>query len=384
MISCPTRLLLVITKGVQGGAQQYVASLAAGFQARGWEVEVAMGVGDHLADWCRQQGIPVHRVALDNPINPPKDALAGHQLCQLMRRGRYDVVHINSTKAGIVGLEAARRARVPVRVFTAHGFRSTLLGTSWQRSFWTWMERRYLRPAHRVIAVSHYEREECLRRGILDPGRIVTIHNGISLARVDAGARVGRQRAELGLNADDLVVGTVARLDAAKGMQWWIRAAAVAAAQHPRARFVVIGEGPELHALRSLASELGLGERVIWVGRRTGVEYLPLFDVFMLTSLYEGLSIALLEAMAAGLPVVATRVGGNPELIADGETGLLAPSRDVSALGHALNSLLADEPRRRAMGERARVRVERKFTEEQMVERVAALYAELMPAVPSR
>jgi glycosyltransferase involved in cell wall biosynthesis len=123
---------------------------------------------------------------------------------------------------------------------------------------------------------------------------------------------------------------------------------------------------------------LGIGERIIWAGQRVGVEYLPIFDVFLLTSLYEGFSIAVLEAMAARLPVVATRVGGNPEAIVDGETGLLAPSFDAHALAEAVLSLLADESGRREIGQRARARVEREFTEEKMVARVAVLYEELL------
>jgi glycosyltransferase involved in cell wall biosynthesis len=372
------RLLLVVTKGVQGGAQQYVASLATGMRVRGWAVEVALGVGEELPQWCRQQGFPVHRVSLDNPINPPKDALAGWQLYRLMRRGHYDVAHINSTKAGIVGLQAARRAGVPVRAFTAHGFRSILLSNPWQRRFWTAMERRYLMPADRVIAVSGYELQTCVANGIIPASKAVVIHNGVSLERVDAAARVGRQRREFCLAGRDLVVGTVARLDAAKGMECWIRAAARIAAREPRARFVIIGEGPETGRLRLLAAELGIVEHIIWAGQRVGVEYLPIFDVFLLTSLYEGFSIAVLEAMAARLPVVATRVGGNPEAIVDGETGLLAPSCDAHALAEAVLSLLTDEPGRRAMGQRARARVEREFTEEKMVARVAALYEELL------
>jgi len=372
------RLLLVVTKGVPGGAQQYVASLAAGFQTAGWHVEVAMGVGDDLADWCRERGLPVHRVALDNPIAPPQDARAAWQLWRLMRTGHYDVVHINSTKAGIVGLAAAHRAHVPVKVFTAHGFRSILLTSPRQRRFWTWMERRYLRPADRVIAVSQYELAEGLKRGLFAPGKAVAIPNGVSLARIDAGREVGRRREELGLAEGDLVVGTVARLDAAKGLEWWLCAAALVAAQEPRARFVIIGDGPEAPQLQSLAAELGLPDLLTWAGRRVGVEYLPLFDVFMQSSLYEGFSIAVLEAMAARLPVVATQVGGNPEAIARDETGLLVPPRDADALSAAVLSLLRDQPRRQAMGEKARQRVAREFTEEIMFGRVAALYAELL------
>jgi glycosyltransferase involved in cell wall biosynthesis len=372
------RLLLVVTKGSMGGAQRYVASLAEGFQGRGWEVEVAFGVGEGLGAWCSQRGIPVHRAALDNPINPLKDAWATCQLARIMKRGRFDVVHLNSTKAGIDGLAASRLARVPVRVFTAHGLRSVLLPSAGRRRFWAWMESRYLRTAGCVIAVSDFELGEGRRNGALAPGQSVRIHNGVSLARVEAGARAGRRRTDLGLSDADLVVGTVTRLDYAKGISWWLRAARLISDQEPRAHFVIVGDGRERHNLTDFANRLGLQQKLVWAGQQEGVEYLPLFDVFMQSSLYEGLSLALLEAMAARLPVVATGVGGNPEAVQHGETGWLVPARNEQALAQAALSLLRDDQVRRAMGERGRALVEQEFTEEMMVARVAALYQDLL------
>lgn len=371
------RLLLVVTKGRMGGAQRYVASLAEAFEGRGWEVEVAFGVGEELGQWCAERRIPVHRVALDNPINPAKDAVATWQLTRLMRRGCFDVVHLNSTKAGIDGLAAARLAEVAVKVFTAHGLRSVLLPSPLRRRFWRWMESRYLGMADCAIAVSEFELREGVRSGVLRPDRAVMIHNGVSLARVEAGAQAGRRREELGLSDSDLVVGTVCRLDFAKGLSWWVRAAHLVSLQEPRARFVIIGEGREREPLGKLCRDLGLDRRLIWAGRQNGVEYLPLFDVFVQSSVYEGLSMAVLEAMAAGLPVVATRVGGTSEAVRDKETGLLVPARDERALANAVLDLLKHDQQRRAMGERGRAIVGQEFTEGKMVASVAALYDEL-------
>jgi len=363
-----------------GGAQRYVASLAEGLRRRGFETEIAFGLGEELGEWSRAHNIPVHRAALDNPIRPHKDFLAYLQLVRLMKRGRYDVVHLNSTKAGIVGLAAARTVGIPVCVFTAHGLRSVLLPSSWRRAFWTWMESRYTRLADCVIEVSEHGLRAGLEKGVLSSDRSTAIHNGISLARIDEGLKAAKTRAELGLSPEHLVVGTVARLDPVKGMGYWLRAAAVVAASEPRARFVIVGDGPELDKLAPLAEELGVAPVTTWLGQQNAVLYYRLFDVFVLASLYEGLSIAILEAMAAGLPIVASRVGGNPELVSDGETGYLVPSQDGQAMGQAILRLLIDSEARRAMGRRARERVEAEFTEEQMVARVAALYADLLRA----
>jgi len=242
------------------------------------------------------------------------------------------------------------------------------------------MESRYTRPADCVIEVSEHGLRAGREIGVLSPDRSVAIHNGISLARVDEGLRASRERADVGLSSEHLIVGTVARLDPVKGMEQWLRAAGVAAAAEPRARFVIVGDGPQRESLTRLARELGIAPLVVWVGQQNAVRYYRLFDVFALASRYEGLSIAILESMAAGLPAVATRVGGNPELVTDGETGYLVPAQDGRAMGQAILRLLTDSVARRAMGRRARERVEAEFTEEQMVARVAALYTDLLRA----
>jgi glycosyltransferase involved in cell wall biosynthesis len=296
------RVLLVVTKGVMGGAQRYVASLAEGLRRYGFETEAAFGPGEELGEWCRAHDVPVHRAALDNPIRPHKDFLAYLQLLRLMRRGHYDIVHLNSTKAGIVGLAAARTARVPVRVFTAHGLRSVLLPSARQRAFWTWMETRYTRPADCVIEVSEYGLRVGREKGVLSPDRSLAIHNGISLAAVEAGRQAGRRRRDVGLEEADLVVGTVGRLDEAKGMGWWLRAAALVARQEPRARFLIIGDGPERDQLAKLSEELGLADRVRWTGTRPGIEYLPLFDVFLQSSLWPTITSACRTSSSISTP----------------------------------------------------------------------------------
>jgi glycosyltransferase involved in cell wall biosynthesis len=315
---------------------------------------------------------------LDNPICPPRDALAFVQLLGVINRGDYDVVHANSTKAGILGLAAARVCRVPAIVFTAQGLRGVVLPQRATRLFWRYGEPAYFRSAHRVVTVSEYGRREGIRRGILDPRRAVTIHNGIDIGRVDAGRKAERRRAEFGLGEGALIVGVVGRLVPQKGMKWWIEAAAHVARQNPRARFLIVGDGPERPALLHFARELSVSDRIIWAGEQEGVEILPLFDVFVQSSDYEGFSLAILEAMAARLPVVATDVGGNSEAIIEGETGYLAPARESKALGEAILKVLSDTPRRRAMGERGRQVVEEHFSEQVMVREYERLYLHLL------
>ncbi|HET7313027.1 glycosyltransferase, partial [Salinisphaera sp.] len=210
--------------------------------------------------------------------------------------------------------------------------------------------------------------------------RIRLIRNGIDIARFAPGSRVPVE----GLpapDADTRVIGTVGRLDPVKGFDDLLQAMAklVARRDLPRLHLVVVGDGPEHERLRERIASLGLEERVTLAGQRDDADaLLRLFDVYVCSSIAEGIALTILEAMATGLPVVATAVGGNPELVRDGETGLLTPARQPEALADALARVLAQPERARAMGEAARRRVEAEFSIDAMVDGYIKLYDELL------
>ena len=214
---------------------------------------------------------------------------------------------------------------------------------------------------------------------IAGPGKFVTIHSGIDLAyfrsvRVDPAVK----RKELGLPPEGPIVGTVGRLVPIKGLEWLLKAAPRVLAEFPQACFVIIGDGPMLGELRELTAILGIGLRVVFLGAREDVpECLAAFDLFVLPSLNEGMGRVLLEAMAVGCPVVATRVGGIPDIVADRTTGLLVPPRDDRALAEAILTLLRDRSRRVAYGEAARRHVDGRFDVETMVRNIERLYDEV-------
>ncbi len=367
----------MVTKSLITGPQRSMMNIAQHLDPDLWQVEFAFNAEGPLVQWCQDHGYPVHLVALDNPIHPPRDALAYFQLRRVISRGRFDVVHANSTKAGILGMAAARACRVPAIVFTARGLRGVLLPQRALRTFWRYGERAYFANADRIVAVSEHDRREGIKARIFDPRRSVTIHNGVSLAQVDQGRGAGRTRAQFGVGEDALVVGVVGRLAPQKGLKWWLEAAAQVAQREPRAHFLIVGDGPERGTLVQQAQQLGLADRIVWAGEQDGVEFLPLFDVFVQSSEYEGFSHAILEAMAARLPVVATNVGGNAEAIVEGETGCLVPARDGRALAEAVLKVLSD-PHRRALGERGRRIVEERFTQEVMVRKYEGLYLDVL------
>ncbi|MFN8060129.1 MAG: glycosyltransferase [Vicinamibacterales bacterium] len=292
------------------------------------------------------------------------------RLARLLRRERPDVVHTHGWGTLVEGLLAARLARVAVVVHGEHG----TLQDAWRQRVvqrWCWSR------VDRLLAVSGSLADR-MASGIGVPrDRIFVIRNGVELDRFSARTREDGRTA-LGLAADEYVIGTVGRLVPVKDQENLLRAFAEVARRVASARLVVVGDGPLRADLEGQARALGLNERVQWLGSRLDVELLLKgFDVFVLSSKSEGMSNTMLEAMASGVPVVATDVGGARELVVPGETGVLVPACDAGALAEPLTALASDPARRLALGEAGRLRAERHFGLATMLKAYASLYREL-------
>ncbi len=241
-----------------------------------------------------------------------------------------------------------------------------------------------LRKAIRPLVEQYTTVSRDLQRWLVEvigvpPRRVVQIYNGVNQRSFRPGPRPQELAPQGFLGEECLVVGTVGRLAAVKDQATLLRAFALLGRREPamehRLRLVLVGDGPERESLQALAGELGILERTWFAGDRDEVpELLRLFDLFVLPSLGEGISNTLLEAMATGLPVVATRVGGNPELVREGENGLLTPPGDAEALARALSMLLGDAERRREMGAASLARVRRDFHWERTVAKYLEVY----------
>ena len=230
----------------------------------------------------------------------------------------------------------------------------------------------------RVICVSEAVRRVVLEREGLDPARVVVINNGVEPVPSSTGSS-SALRQELGIGEDALLVGMVANLRPVKGVSYFLEAIPQILRAFPSARFVVVGRGTEEHALRRQAKALGIDREVTFAGFQKAIEnWYRLMDVSVLTSLTEGLSITLLESMSCGLPVVVTRVGGNPELVVDGETGYLVAPRDVRAFADRVVALLRDPGLRARMGQEGRRKIERQFRMRAVAERYLGVYSTLL------
>jgi glycosyltransferase involved in cell wall biosynthesis len=298
------------------------------------------------------EGVDIHIVpSLLREIHPLKDLLALLELACLFRRLRPKIVHTHSSKAGILGRFAAWFAGVPCILHTIHGYGVTPSQPLWVRRALIALEWTAGRVTTHWIAVSHADRRQGLEWGLFSTSQVSIVRPGIDpapfAARIDSAER-DRLRAALGIGPDHLLVGTVSCLKPQKSPEDFMRVAARVCQRLPMARCVVVGDGALRSKVEALVRAQGIEERVTFLGwRRDVASLLKTFDVFVLTSHWEGLPCVLLEARASRIPVVATRVGGAAEAIAEPAQGTLYPPGEVQAMADRICQVLEDEPYRR-------------------------------------
>jgi glycosyltransferase involved in cell wall biosynthesis len=364
------RILLTSSSMGVGGAERVVAMLAAGLAARGHEVALAAPPGMRDADL---EGVAHVRLLLDDH----RRALAGaagtaRQLAAAIRRVRPEVVHAQNVKsAGLSALavRAAAPAPRPPVLATFHG----VLPAEYRRAA------TILRRTRHVVCVSDDLRVRLTEAGV-PSARVSVIHNAVEAAGALAPARRAELDAELGLGGPGPVVAIVGRLVPQKAHGRFLRAARRVADALPDARLLIVGDGELRDAVRAERDALGLADRVLMTGARSDArDLIARADVLVFSSDWEGLSIAALEALAAGTPVVATDVQGMRELLATGAGSVVALD-DGTALGDELVALLRDAPRRTAMGAAGRALIEGEFALDTMVDAYERGYRMLLGA----
>ncbi len=313
--------------------------------------------GDLLAQ-AYDAGLSVARVASLVPeIAPRKDREALAALKTFLKEGNFDVVHTHSAKGGALGRRAAAQVGVPQIVHTFHGFPFHDFQPAWRRAAYVAIERRLGRDTNAFLAIGTGVAAEAIRRRIAAPDRVRTIPPAIENMAVEYGmAARGLARRRLGLPTGLQLVGTVGRIDYQKAPEHWVDA--LASIKEQDVWGIWIGDGPMRDQLIEHARKRGVEKRLVVLGHRDDVrELLPAFDVFAMASRYEGLPCALLEAIEARVPVVATAVNAVPDVIVPGETGLLVPAGRPRLLGQAVKYMLdnPDDAARMARGARERI-----------------------------
>ena len=355
-----------------GGAEHALFMLIETLDRASWQPTLLLDAVDGQTPFAQpasELDVPVRTVA------PTPLGFAGAKrvpgVVRMLRRERPDVfhAHLSWPLAAKYPLMAAVLARVPAVVATIQ----LLPGFELDRP--SLLQLRTLAAGvGRYIAVSHDIADQLVERLRWPPEKIEVVYNAVRLERFTP-IEAATLRARLTGNRERPVVLTCARLHQQKGHTFLLRAAA----ELPEAVFALAGDGPERATLEAQAAALALGDRVVFLGHRTDIPtLLAACDVFALPSLYEGSSLAVLEAMAAGRAVVSSAIGGTDELVRDGDSGLLVPPGDADALAAALRRLLADDQLRAALARRARARVERDFTPDVMSQRVTSIYERLL------
>lgn len=374
------RVLHVITRMIVGGAQENAMLSCALVDAAIFPSEVLTGpqTGSEgsLHEETRRRGVTLHvEPMLVREVNPLKDAIALLRLVARLRRGRYDVVHTHSSKAGILGRVAARLAGVPMVVHTVHGWAFRPGQPRLAFRTYVLLERLCARWCQALVVVAEADRTEGLTLGIGRPEQYVLIRSGIEIeAFRDVGVSRAEARRRIGVPEAAFVAGSVGRLSRQKAPLDLLSAFAGVARERDDAHLVMVGDGPLRHELEAAVDRAGLRGRVHLLGLRRDVpELLRAFDVLVLASRWEGLPRVFPQAMAAGLPIVATRVDGAADAIVPGENGWLVDVGDASGMARHLLDLAADPERSREMGAAGRRRVE-EFSATRMVRRLEDLY----------
>ena len=358
----------------RGGEQQLLHTLE-GLRERNLPAMLLAQPGSPLLQRALVAGLD----ACPFRIRGELDVAAARRLGRLLRDERFDVIHCHTPHAhGIallarwfLGSATCPKLVVARRVDFAIRRRGDFLGLG---------PRKYNR-ADAIIAVSKAVRDILIRDGIV-PGRIAVVYEGIDVVRIECATNRRHEiRASLGLCEGERIVANVAALTAHKGQRYLVEAVPAIRTACPKARVVIFGEGELRDELQAQARALGIGDGLIFAGFRPPEEIpaiLKAADIFVMSSVEEGLGTSLFDAMAAGAPIVATHAGGIPEIVRDGETGLLVPTRDSAALAEGVVRLLKDSALARRLSDAAAIFVRREGTKERMVEQTIRVYRELL------
>lgn len=378
------KILYLITKSNWGGAQRYVYDLATNIPHSDYNVIVAVGGNGILAEKLRQNNIKTISInGLQRNINILEDIKVFFVLYKLFKNEKPNIVHLNSSKIGGLGALAARVARVPRIVFTAHGWAFNEARNVWQMLFIKLLSWFTVFLCHKVITVSEYDGKQ--GRAMPFVGKKITvIHNGIS--KIDFKDK-SYARNELFkelesptsvLDKKTIWIGTIAELHKNKGLEYAIKALSLikqSGGNNNSFIFTIIGEGEEKENLQKLIKKDGIEENVFMAGyKKNAPSLLSAFDVFLLTSTKEGLPYVLLEAGLSKTPVIASDVGGVPEIIDDMETGILVRTKNSDEVAKAIVYFMKNKKKISEFGQKLYNKITKEFSTSKMIQKTTQTY----------
>jgi len=385
------KIVHIITRLDSGGSAQNTL-LTCRALSKKYEVILAHGLSSEskMTDWekssvggqikeAQDDGmrfVPIR--TLVRRISPACDIWAFFSVLRLLIREKPAIVHTHTYKAGVLGCWAAKIAGVPIIVHTPHGHVFFGHFSPLVTKFFMMIEKITTSIIDCMVALSEGERKDYIAFSVSKPDKMVTIHSGVDVTRfMKARVSIEEKKMSLGLNTKGVVVGTIGWLLPIKGPLYLLKAFEVIWQTNPGIQLVYVGKGDLEEDLRKEAYRIGVSDKVAFLGWRDDIpEIMQVLDIFVLPSLNEGMGRVLVEAMAAGKPIVASNVGGIPDLVKDGHNGFLVKPGDVGDLSFAIRKLLDDKKMREEMGKKGRA-MAKDYSVEKMVDKIDALYTAL-------
>jgi glycosyltransferase involved in cell wall biosynthesis len=313
-------------------------------------------------------------------LNIIKDFRAFFEIWKLIKKNNPLIVHTHSSKAGLLGRLAAKLAGIPITVHTPHGHVFFGYFGPIKTRIFIILEKLAYRITDKIVALTNREKEDHINLGIASKNKFVVIPSGVELKKFKEVPHNEKQnlKRELGIPENALIIGTVGRLEPVKGPEFLIEAAKYIIPKYPNTHFLFSGDGHLKQNLKKKASELGIEKNIIFLSWRDDIaKIISVYDIFVLPSLNEGMGRVLVEAMALGKPIVASNVGGIPDLVTHGKNGFLVPPKDPKEFAKYIQIFLEDKERRMKMGLTGK-EIALNFSKEIMVEKINGLYKKLM------
>jgi glycosyltransferase involved in cell wall biosynthesis len=373
--------VLMVVRPASGGVREQVLALVRGLIGQGHEVEIAAPPSEPIARFALDAGFVVRAIPLAGPFNPVQDARAVRALSHIIATGRFDIIHAHGFKAGFIARAAAGSAKLGTRPFIVTVHSHLLARTESRAQRWRHrnVDRSLDRYVTRYIADSESIASELIEAHGLAPDKVAIVPTGVDITPFLGEQDCVSARLALGVPVDAPVVGLAGRFTAHKGLRDLVDAIPELVRRVPGVCVVIGGSGKLESDLRDRALALGVSDSIVWPGHVVNMpRFLSALDVFISSATDEAFGIALIEAAAAGVPTVATRVAGVAEIVLDGETGLLVAPHDPTALALAVVGLLDDRHTAVKLAEHARRRAIIEFSPERMVAGTLAVYDEAL------
>ncbi|KAA3598719.1 MAG: glycosyltransferase family 1 protein [Calditrichaeota bacterium] len=374
----PIKNIHIITRLDEGGSAGVTLDLVEGLKKQGLDVELIYGLTSSFhssfKDFEQKTGIKTHCIPeMIREVNPLKDLVATFKLYKILKKQKPQILHTHTSKAGIVGRLAGFLARIPVRVHSPHGHIFYGYFDRFTTKFFILIEKFFAKTSHKILNLTDEGRSDHIKEKIDKPEKFETVYCGIFLDDFKNCTK-SEIRTEFGVNESEFLVGFVGRLTEIKGCDIFLKGAKQVSEKADNVKFMVVGDGELREQVHTLAKNLGISDKVIFTGMRNDIpQIFKALDVFVLTSRNEGLGRVLVEAMVSGIPIVASEVGGVPEVVEYGKSGLLFSSENISELSENILKLVSQNDLKENLISNGKRRAE-DFEMQLMIDKVKSIY----------